>query len=150
MPGRRLNSQRRRVRAFEAILRAGGDHDRPAQRFGYVGEGVGGSRIYCGTSSRAYFDVTHAGLVRTRAVVLPHAGRWFFAATADDTNRLESDWSNEVEWEGKPVAPVPHDGAVVRLRPIIDRGTNRVDCVSTAKEATFFSAMNAVEFFRTR
>jgi hypothetical protein len=112
--------------------------------------GVAGYRIYWGTNSWAYFGVTNAGLVLTQAVVLPHSGRWFFAATAYDTNGLESDFSSEVEWESKPVAPVVHSEAVVRLTPVIERSTNRVDWVSTAGEATLLSATNGVEFFRTR
>jgi hypothetical protein len=63
---------------------------------------VAGYRVYWGTNSRAYCCVTNAGLALTQAVVLPHGGRWFFAATAYDTNGLESDFSGEVSWE--PVA----------------------------------------------
>ena len=111
---------------------------------------VSGYRVYYGTNSRAYFGVTNAGLVLTQAVVLPHRGRWFFAATAYDTNGLESDFSSEVQWESKPVPPAVHGEALVRLTPVIERSTNLVDWVSTAGEATFFSATNAAEFFRTR
>ena len=111
---------------------------------------VAGYRVYYGTNSRAYFGVTNAGLVLTQAVVLPRSGRWFFAATAYDTNRLESDFSSEVQWESKPVAPSLHGETLVRLTPVIERSTNRVDWVSTPGEATFFSATNAAEFFRTR
>jgi hypothetical protein len=112
--------------------------------------GVAGYRVYYGTNSRAYFGATNAGLARTQAVVLPRAGRWFFTATAYATNGMESAWSNEVQWESKPVAPVLHGEAVVRLTPVIDRSTNLVDWVRTAGEATFFGATNAAEFFRTR
>jgi len=111
---------------------------------------VAGYRVYWGTNSRAYFGVTNAGLGLTQAVLLPHRGRWFFAATAYDTNGLESDFSSEVQWESKPVAPVVQGEAVVRLTPVIERSTNQVDWVSTPGEATFFPATNAVEFFRTR
>ena len=52
--------------------------------------GVSNYRIYFGTNARSYSFVTNAGLVRTQTVVLPQAGRWFFAATAMDTNGLES------------------------------------------------------------
>jgi hypothetical protein len=111
---------------------------------------VAGYRVYYGTNSRAYFGVTNAGLVLTQTVVLPHSGRWFFAATAYDTNGLESDFSSEVQWESKPLPPAVHGEALVRLTPVIERSTNLVDWVSTAGEATFFSATNAAEFFRTR
>ena len=111
---------------------------------------VAGYRVYWGTNSRAYFCVTNAGPLLTQAVVLPHGGRWFFAATAYDTNGLESDFSSEVQWESKPLPPAVHGEALVRLTPVIERSTNLVDWVSTAGEATFFSATNAAEFFRTR
>ena len=67
---------------------------------------VGGYRLYYGTNTRSYQFVTNTSLMLTQSVVLPHRGRWFFAATAYDTNSLESDFSNEVSWESKPTAPV--------------------------------------------
>ena len=112
--------------------------------------GVAGYRIYWGTNSRAYFCVTNAGLVLTQAVVLPGAGRWFFAATAYDTGGLESAWSNEVEWESQPLAPVLHGETFVRLTPVIERSTNLVHWVGTPGAATYIEATNAAEFFRTR
>ena len=111
---------------------------------------VAGYRIYWGARSRAYCCVTNAGLVLTQAVVLPQAGRWFFAATAYDTSGLESAWSNEVEWESKPAAPTLHGEAIVRLTPVIERSTNLVHWMSTPGAAMFVEATNAVEFFRTR
>ena len=111
---------------------------------------VAGYRIYYGTNSRAYCCVTNAGLALTQSVVLPHRGRWFFAATAYDTKGLESDFSSEVSWESKPVPPSLHGDTLVRLTPVIERSTNLVDWVSTTGEATFFTATNAAEFYRTR
>ena len=67
---------------------------------------VAGYRLYYGTNTRSYRFVTNTGLMLTQSVVLPHRGRWFFAATAYDTNGLESDFSNEVSWESKPTPPV--------------------------------------------
>ena len=67
---------------------------------------VAGYRLYYGTNTRSYQFVTNTGLALTQAVVLPHRGRWFFAATAYDTNGLESDFSSEVSWESKPAPPV--------------------------------------------
>lgn len=110
---------------------------------------VAGYRVYWGTNSRAYCCVTNAGLVLTQAVVLPHSGRWFFAATAYDTNGLESDFSSEVSWESKPAPPVMAGEAWVRVTPIIEWSTNQVDWMSAAGEASFFSATNGVELFRT-
>jgi hypothetical protein len=111
---------------------------------------VAGYRVYWGTNSRAYCCMTNAGLVLTQAVVLPHAGRWFFAATAYDTAGLESDFSSEVQWESKPVPPSLLGETLVRLTPVIERSTNQVDWVGTPGEPTFFTATNAAEFFRTR
>ena len=85
---------------------------------------VAGYRVYWGTNSRAYCCVTNAGLMLTQSVVLPHRGRWFFAATAYDTNGLESDFSSEVSWESKPLPPAMAGKAWVRLAPVFGRSTN--------------------------
>lgn len=107
-------------------------------------------RIYFGTSTRSYSFVTNTGLVRTQAVVLPHAGRWFFAATAMDANGLESDFSNEVQWEAKPAPPTVRGETWVRLTPVIERSTNLLNWWSYAGDATWIPATNRMEFFVTR
>ena len=56
--------------------------------------GVSGYRLWYGSSPGNYAFVTNAGLACTQTVVLPHPGRWFFAATAVSTNGIESDFSN--------------------------------------------------------
>ena len=94
--------------------------------------------------------MTNASLVRTQIVVLPHAGRWFFAATAVDASGLESDFSNRVEWEAKPVSPVVRSESWVRLAPVIERSTNLVHWRSVEGEATWVAATNRMEFFATR
>jgi hypothetical protein len=109
---------------------------------------VAGYRVYWGTNSRSYFCMTNAGVVRTQAVVLPHSGRWFFAATAYDTNGLESDFSSEVQWESKPVAPVMAGESWVRVAPVIERSTNQVWWGSVTGTPTWFPATNRAEFFR--
>jgi hypothetical protein len=111
---------------------------------------VVGYRIYFGTNAGNYSFVTNAGLVRTQTVVVPHTGRWFFAATATDTNGMESAFSNEVQWEAKPIAPVVHDETWVRLTPVIERSTNLVSWKTFEGEATWITATNAMEFFATR
>ena len=111
---------------------------------------IAGYRVYYGTNSRAYGFVTNAGLVQTQRVVLPHPGRWFFAATAYDTIGLESDFSNEVQWEAKPEAPGMHGEAFVRLAPVIERSTNQVDWSSLTGAPTFLAATNRTEFFRAQ
>ncbi len=112
--------------------------------------GIAGYRVYWGTNSRAYCCVTNAGLVLTQSVVLLHRGRWFFAATAYDTNGLESDFSNEVSWESKPVAPVMGGETWVRLAPVFGRSTNLVTWGSVTGQATWFPATNRAEFFRVK
>jgi hypothetical protein len=107
-------------------------------------------RIYFGTNAGHYSFVTNAGLVRTQTVVVPHTGRWFFAATAMDANGLESAFSNEVQWEAKPVAPVVQSETWVRLTPVIERSTNLVTWRSIEGEATWIAATNTMEFFATR
>jgi hypothetical protein len=107
-------------------------------------------RIYFGTSSRNYTGVTNACLALKQMVVLPHTGRWFFAATAVDANGCESDFSNEVVWEAKPAPPVLHGETWVRLSPVIEYSTNLVDWQSVAGEPTWFRATNEMEFFITR
>ena len=111
---------------------------------------IAGYRVYYGTNSRAYGFLTNAGPVQTQRVTLPHAGRWFFAATAYDANGLESDYSNEVQWEAKPGAPAMHGEAFVRLAPVIERSTNQVDWSSLTGAPTFLAATNRTEFFRAQ
>jgi hypothetical protein len=107
-------------------------------------------RIYFGTNTGSYSFVTNVGLVRTQTVVLPHTGRWFFAATAVDASGLESPFSNQVQWEARPVAPVMRGESFVRLMPVIERSTNLVSWRSIEGEATWIAATNAMEFFATR
>ena len=109
---------------------------------------VAGYRVYWGTNSRAYVGVTNAGPALTQTLVLPHRGRWFFAATAYDTNGLESDFSSEVSWESKPAPPVMAGKAWVRLTPVFGRSTNLAAWGSVTGEATWFPATNRAEFFR--
>ena len=111
-------------------------------------EGVSGYRIYYGTDTRSYQFVTNAGLALTQSVVLPWGGRWFFAATAYDTNGLESDFSNEVSWQSKPLPPVMAGESWVRLAPVFGRSTNLVTWGTVTGEASWFPATNRMEFFR--
>ena len=109
---------------------------------------VAGYRLYYGTNTRSYQFVTSTGLMLTQSVVLPHRGRWFFAATAYDTNALESDFSSEVSWESKPAPPVMAGKAWVRLTPVFGRSTNLAAWGSVTGEASWFPATNRAEFFR--
>ncbi len=111
---------------------------------------VVGYRIHFGTNAGNYSFVTNVGLVRTQTVALPHTGRWFFAATAVDANGMESPFSNQVQWEAKPAAPVMLGESFVRLTPIIERSTNLVSWQNFEGEATWIAATNAMEFFATR
>lgn len=87
---------------------------------------VVGYRIHFGTNAASYSFVTNVGLVRTQTVVVPHTGRWFFAATAVDAHGMESPFSNQVQWDAKPVAPFVHDETWVRLTPVFELSTNLV------------------------
>jgi len=109
-----------------------------------------GYRIHFGTNAGNYSFVTNVGLVRTQTVVVPHTGRWFFAATAVDANGIESPFSNQVQWEAKPTPPVVQGQTWVRLTPVIERSTNLVSWESFEGEATWMHATNAMEFFTTR
>jgi hypothetical protein len=113
-----------------------------------VSPGVAGYRLYYGTNSRAYGFVTNAGLALTQSVVLPHGGRWFFAATAYAGSGLESDFSGEVVWESAPTPPVMAGEAWVRLTPVLGRSTNLVTWGSVTGTATWLPATNRAEFFR--
>ena len=117
---------------------------------GSASPGVTGYRVHFGTNSRSYSLVTNAGLALTQTVLLPRVGRWFFAATAHDAQGLESDYSNEVEWEAKPSPPVVQSEPWVRLSPVIERSTNMVAWVNSTGAPTFFAATNDMEFFATR
>lgn len=111
---------------------------------------VVGYRIHFGTNGASYSFVTNVGLVRTQMVVVPHTGRWFFAATAVDANGMESPFSNQVQWEARPTAPVVQSETWVRLAPVIERSTNLVHWQNFEGEATWIAATNAMEFFATR
>ncbi len=112
--------------------------------------GVSGYRLYWGTNTRSYQFVTNAGLALTQSVALPYRGRWFFAATAYDTNGLESDFSSEVSWESKPLPPAMTAGSWVRLAPVFGRSTNLVMWGSVTGEASWFRATNRADFFRMK
>jgi hypothetical protein len=105
-------------------------------------------RLYYGTNTRSYQFVTNTSLALTQAVVLPHGGRWFFAATVVSTNGLESDFSNEVSWESTPTPPVMTGSSWVRLTPVLGRSTNLASWGSVTGQATWFPATNRAEFFR--
>jgi hypothetical protein len=107
-------------------------------------------RLYYGTNTRSYQFVTNTSLALTQAVVLPHGGRWFFAATVVSTNGLESDFSNEVSWESKPTPPVMAGETWARVTPVLEQSTNLATWGSVTGEATWFPATNSAEFFRAR
>jgi hypothetical protein len=109
-----------------------------------------GYRLYYGTNTRSYPFVTDAGRALTQSVVLPHGGRWFFAVTAYDTNGLESEFSSEVTWEDRPVAPVMRGEPWVRVAPVFEQSTNQVTWQTVTGAPTWFPATNAAETFRLR
>ena len=109
---------------------------------------VTGYRLYYGTNSGAYAFVTNSGLVVTQEVVLPHAGRWFFAATACTRDGLESGFSEEVVWESLPAPPVVRGERWVLLTPVLDCSTNLVSWRRVPGTSTWWPATNRAEFFR--
>ncbi len=62
--------------------------------------------IHFGTNGSDYTFVTNVGLVLTQMMVLPHRAQWFFAATAVDTNGVESPLSNQAQSDAKSAGPV--------------------------------------------
>jgi len=76
---------------------------------------IGGYKIYYGTASRSYGPPADAGNVTTYVVKDLQPGvRYYFAATAYNTDGYESDFSNEVTW-GVPQAPAIRIGHVDRV-----------------------------------
>ena len=112
--------------------------------------GVVNYRIYYGTNSGGYSSVTNAGLALTQTVVLPHGGRWYFAATAGDAFGNESDFSNEAMYQARPAPPVLHGETWVRLVPVLQCSTNLVDWSPFVGEPTLLPATKAQEFFTLR
>ena len=109
-----------------------------------------GYRVYAGTNSRQYQICIPTALVTTQRVELPVRARWYFAVTATNAAGLESDFSNEVVWEPKPVAPVMQGEPWVRLTPVIERSTDLTNWLSVAGTPMWFPATNKQEFFTTR
>jgi hypothetical protein len=109
---------------------------------------VTGYRLYYGTNNRAYGFVTNCGLSVTQSVVLPNAGRWFFAATAFTRDGLESGFSDEVVWESLPAPPMVRSEPWVLLTPVLECSTNLVSWRRVTGTTTWWPATNRVEFFR--
>jgi hypothetical protein len=105
-------------------------------------------RIYYGTNSGAYPFVTVTGTNCECTVELPWSGRWFFAATAVNAIGVESDFSNEAQWESKPMPPVVQGVAMVRLVPVFERSTNCLDWSEVIGAPTWIASTNEAEFFR--
>ena len=109
-----------------------------------------GYRVHAGTNSRQYQIRIPTGLVTTQAVAVPFSARWYFAVTATNAAGLESDYSNEVTWESKPVPPVMQGEPWVRLVPVIERSGDQSNWVSLSGVPTWLPATNKQEFFTTR
>jgi hypothetical protein len=109
---------------------------------------VTGYRLYYGTNSGAYPFVTNCGLSVTQSVVLPHGGRWFFAATACTRDGLESGFSDEVVWESAPAPLMVRSEPWVLLTPVLDCSTNLVSWRCVTGAPTWWPATNRAELFR--
>lgn len=110
--------------------------------------GVAAYRVHGGTNTEIDLLVTNAGVSCTQTVAVPFRARWFFAATAVDTNGIESKPSNIVSWEANPEPPVMHGEPWVRLTPVLERSTNQTDWVEFEAAATWVPATNCTEWFR--
>jgi fibronectin type 3 domain-containing protein len=78
---------------------------------------IGGYKIYYGTNSRVYTVVTNVGKT-TNAVTAGYTRgvRYYWAATAYNTNNLESDLSEEVSLL-IPVKPIHVTNLTVNVQP---------------------------------
>ena len=60
---------------------------------------LAGYKVYWGPASRVYYDLVDVGKVTTKEITgLMPGTKYYFAATAYDTEALESDYSNEVSY----------------------------------------------------
>lgn len=112
--------------------------------------GISNYTVYWGTNHASYAYLTNAGLCRTQAVTLGQRGRWYFAATCQDTNGVESEFSNEVVWESRPLAPVMVGETWVRLAPVFGVSSNLVEWHSVTGAATWVQATNRAEYYQAR
>lgn len=72
--------------------------------------------IYYGTASRQYTTKIPVGNVTNTTIQLPQRGvTFYFGATAQDTNALESEFSNEVTYGAPPLPPAPNLKPPVRV-----------------------------------
>lgn len=72
--------------------------------------------IYYGTASRQYTTRVPVGNVTNTTIQLPQRGVvFFFAATAQDINALESEFSNEINYAVPPLPPAPSLKPPVRV-----------------------------------
>lgn len=106
-----------------------------------------GFKIYYGTSSGSYSNVTDVGNVTSYTVANLSTGTYYFAVTAYDTAGVESAYSNEVVLTPPPPAPVssavtdPVNGAMINTASYTIRGTattgaSKVEVGITASGAT--------------
>lgn len=83
--------------------------------------GIKEYRLYFGKDTNVWSHMTSAGLNMQATVELPSIGRWYFIATATDTNGLQSLPSNIVVYDVSD-APSPPDGMQL-LSSIITRSS---------------------------
>lgn len=66
---------------------------------------IAGYRVFSGPASRSYSVTNDAGKTLSYTITNLPPGLWFFAATAYNSNRLESLFSNEAVFSNPPSAP---------------------------------------------
>lgn len=109
--------------------------------------GVGAYRVHWGIESGAYRWATNAGASKSITVQgLTNGVEYYFAATAVDTNQLESDFSNEVSWVAEVYSPPTR--TIITLTPVALHSTNLVDWNEVELTPTVFEGTNAMEFWK--
>lgn len=83
---------------------------------------VTGYYIYYGPGSRSYTNKVYSGCCSCVVSNLTGGVTYYFAATASDTNGLESDYSNEVSYR-VPSNWVDHPGSLIMMQTSTNDGT---------------------------
>ena len=110
-----------------------------------TGTNIAGYKLYYGASSGAYTNTLTVGAA-TGAVIsnLISGATYYFAATAYDTNNLESDFSNEVSYTNVVLAPP----ALTLTSPANNAGYAAPATISLAASVTANGhAITAVQFY---
>ncbi len=81
---------------------------------------LAGYKLHWGTQAGSYSSSTDVGNVTVYTLTLGNGAEYYIAATAYDTDNLESDYSNEV-WTGDHPSPTPPAAPSMTITIIIRR-----------------------------